>query len=176
MKIIDICGFAWLIERAFRLAASRRHRFAGSFPHASPRFGGSGMTGTKAPLKIVPTHRTTSSGKTTGALPTDTPVSPKPKLLDLKTNCRRLKKIHEKDLAEGWGRVQLPDALYHMDPYNHCSVTNEKHTNYQFKGPAPPDNANMENLNRSLQLFCMVAVLYKDQDAAFVKRTCRITH
>jgi len=40
------------------------------------------MTGTKAPLKIVPTHRTTSSGKTTGAPSTDTPVLPKPKLLD----------------------------------------------------------------------------------------------
>jgi len=40
------------------------------------------MTGTKAPLKIIPTHRTTSSGKMNGALPNDTQVSPKPKLLD----------------------------------------------------------------------------------------------
>ncbi len=40
------------------------------------------MTGTRAPLKIVPTHRTTSSGKMGGVLPADTPAPPKPKLLD----------------------------------------------------------------------------------------------
>jgi len=40
------------------------------------------MTGTKAPLKIVPTHRTTSFGKTARALPADAPAPPKPKLLD----------------------------------------------------------------------------------------------
>ncbi len=43
---------------------------------------GGGMTGTRAPLKIVPTHRTTSSGKTGSVPPTDTPAPPKPKLLD----------------------------------------------------------------------------------------------
>jgi hypothetical protein len=40
------------------------------------------MTGTRAPLKIVPTHRTTSSGKTGSVPPTDTTAPPKPKLLD----------------------------------------------------------------------------------------------
>jgi len=43
---------------------------------------GGGMTGTRAPLKIVPTHRTTSSGKTGSVPPADTPAPPKPKLLD----------------------------------------------------------------------------------------------
>ena len=54
------------------------------------------MTGTKAPLKIVPTHQTTSSGKTTGALSTDTPAPPKLKLVDQKTICRRLKRFTKK--------------------------------------------------------------------------------
>ena len=40
------------------------------------------MTGTKASLKIVPTDLTTSSGKTGGVLPADTPAQSKPKLLD----------------------------------------------------------------------------------------------
>ena len=40
------------------------------------------MTGTRAPLKIVSTHRTTSSGKTGGVPHADTQVPPKPKLLD----------------------------------------------------------------------------------------------
>jgi hypothetical protein len=43
---------------------------------------GGGMTGTRAPLKIVPTHRTASSGKTGSIPPTDTTAPPKPKLLD----------------------------------------------------------------------------------------------
>jgi integron integrase len=36
-----------------------------------------------------------------------------PKLLKkpLKEHLRRVKAVHEKDLAEGWGRVPLPDAL-----------------------------------------------------------------
>jgi hypothetical protein len=29
----------------------------------------------------------------------------------LQDHMKRVKAIHEKDLAEGWGRVQLPDAL-----------------------------------------------------------------
>ena len=45
-------------------------------------FWGGGMTGTRAPLKIVPTHRTTSSGKTGGVPHADTTAPPKPKLLD----------------------------------------------------------------------------------------------
>ena len=40
------------------------------------------MTGTRAPLKIVPSHRTASSGKTGGVPPADTSAPPKPKLLD----------------------------------------------------------------------------------------------
>jgi integron integrase len=40
------------------------------------------MTGTRAPLKIVPTDRTTSSRKVGDVLPTDCPVAPKKKLLD----------------------------------------------------------------------------------------------
>jgi hypothetical protein len=40
------------------------------------------MTGTKVPLKIIPTHQTSSPGKTGGVLPADAPASPKPKLLD----------------------------------------------------------------------------------------------
>ncbi len=40
------------------------------------------MTGTKAPLKIIPTHRTTSSRKAGDVPPADPPASPKPKLLD----------------------------------------------------------------------------------------------
>jgi hypothetical protein len=43
---------------------------------------GGEMTGTRAPLKIVPTPRTTSSGKTGGVPSTNTTVPPKPKLLD----------------------------------------------------------------------------------------------
>ncbi len=50
----------------------------------------------------------------TGAAP---PASrSKPKLLDhgrqaLKEHRRKVKAIHEKDLRDGWGRVQMPDAL-----------------------------------------------------------------
>jgi hypothetical protein len=41
------------------------------------------MTGTKASLKIVSTHRVnTPSGKAGCATPADSPASPKPKLLD----------------------------------------------------------------------------------------------
>ena len=40
------------------------------------------MTGTKVPLKIIPTQQTNSSGKTGGVSPADAPASPKPKLLD----------------------------------------------------------------------------------------------
>jgi site-specific recombinase XerD len=40
------------------------------------------MTGTRAPLKIVPAHRTASSGKMGSVLPSDKPALPKPKLLD----------------------------------------------------------------------------------------------
>jgi integron integrase len=40
------------------------------------------MTGTRAPLKIVPTDRTTSSRKVGDVLPTDCPAAPKKKLLD----------------------------------------------------------------------------------------------
>ena len=43
---------------------------------------GGEMTGARAPLKIIPTHRTTSSRKTSGVPPADTTESPKPKLLD----------------------------------------------------------------------------------------------
>ena len=107
------------------------------------------MTGTKAPLRIVPTHRTTSSGKTSGAPPTDTALPTKPKLFDqlrealrsrhysrrteqttrdrrtmlpeslklpLQEHLQKTKRIHEKDLADGWGRVQLPDALSRKYP------------------------------------------------------------
>jgi hypothetical protein len=45
------------------------------------------MTGTRAPLKIVPTHRTALSGKTGGFPPADTPAPPKPKLLDQLRKC-----------------------------------------------------------------------------------------
>ncbi|MBU2056102.1 MAG: integron integrase [Proteobacteria bacterium] len=40
------------------------------------------MTGTRAPLKIVTTHRATPSGKAGCVLPADSPAPPKPKLLD----------------------------------------------------------------------------------------------
>jgi len=40
------------------------------------------MAGTKVPLKIIPTHQTTSSGKTGGVLYDDAPAPPKAKLLD----------------------------------------------------------------------------------------------
>jgi hypothetical protein len=40
------------------------------------------MTGTKVPLKIIPTHQTTSSGKAGGVLHADAPEPPKAKLLD----------------------------------------------------------------------------------------------
>jgi integron integrase len=43
---------------------------------------GGGMAGTRAPLKIVPPHRTASSGKTGGIPPADIPAPHKPKLLD----------------------------------------------------------------------------------------------
>ncbi len=87
------------------------------------------MTGTKTPLRIVPTNRKNSSGKATVSLPTDTPVRSKPKLqkdrmtmlpgslkLPLQEHLQKTKKIHEQDLAEGWGRVQLPDALSRKYP------------------------------------------------------------
>jgi hypothetical protein len=45
-------------------------------------FWGRGMTGTKVPLKIIPTQRTNSSGKMGDVPPADPPASPKPKLLD----------------------------------------------------------------------------------------------
>jgi hypothetical protein len=41
-----------------------------------------GMTGTKVPLKIIPTHRTTSARKAGDVLPADSPAPHKPKLLD----------------------------------------------------------------------------------------------
>jgi hypothetical protein len=40
------------------------------------------MTGTKVPLKIIPTHRTTSARKAGDVLPADPPAPHKPKLLD----------------------------------------------------------------------------------------------
>ena len=40
------------------------------------------MTGTRAPLKIAPTNRTTLSKKVGDAAPADLPTPPKPKLLD----------------------------------------------------------------------------------------------
>ena len=40
------------------------------------------MTETKAPLKIIPTHRTTSARNAGGVLPADPPAPHKPKLLD----------------------------------------------------------------------------------------------
>jgi integrase len=43
---------------------------------------GGGMTGTRAPLKIVPTNRTTLSKKAGDVPPADLPTPPKPKLLD----------------------------------------------------------------------------------------------
>jgi integron integrase len=36
--------------------------------------------------------------------------------LSLQEHLQKIKKIHEKDLAEGWGRVQLPDALSRKYP------------------------------------------------------------
>jgi hypothetical protein len=59
-------------------------RIAGSRV-SSVRFKGfwsRGMTGTKVPLKIIPTYRTNSSGKTDSVLPANAPASPKPELLD----------------------------------------------------------------------------------------------
>ena len=40
------------------------------------------MTGSKVPLKIIPTKQTHSSGKTGGVPTADKPTSPKPKLFD----------------------------------------------------------------------------------------------
>ena len=40
------------------------------------------MTGTKVPLKIIPTHPTTSARKAGDVLPADPPAPHKPKLLD----------------------------------------------------------------------------------------------
>jgi len=33
--------------------------------------------------------------------------------IPLQEHFKRLKVIHERDLSEGWGRVQMPDALEH---------------------------------------------------------------
>ena len=66
------------------------------------------MTGTKAPLKIVPTHRTTSSGKTGGVSPTDTTAPPKPKLLD-----QLRKSLHL--LEAGYDIRTIHELLGHKD-------------------------------------------------------------
>ena len=81
-KIIDkrilrcLSAIAFQQNDLLRIAGSRVSsvRFKG--------FWGRGMTGTRAPLKIIPTHRTTSSRNAGGVPPADTPASSKPKLLD----------------------------------------------------------------------------------------------
>lgn len=60
-----------------------RHGFAGSYPYDSPSFRGSGMTGPKTPLYIVPSNRTSRQQKQVGSpRPSVVPDRPKPKLLD----------------------------------------------------------------------------------------------
>ena len=51
---------------------------------------------------------TVRSGKGEKDRITMLPESPKK---PLQNHLRSVKAIHEKDLAEGWGRVQMPDAL-----------------------------------------------------------------
>ena len=75
------------------------------------------MTGTKASLKIVSTHRdNTPSGKAGCVTPADSPTPPKPKLLDqlrealcARHYSRRTEFIHllESDILTGWGYVHL---------------------------------------------------------------------
>ena len=92
------------------------------------------MTGTRAPLKIVTVSKTIPPhGKAEGSLTTDALARPKPKLLDRlrealrsrhysrrteQTYCQWVKRFiffnnvrHPAEMAEGWDRVQMPDAL-----------------------------------------------------------------
>jgi hypothetical protein len=83
MKIIDNCGFAWLIEHAFQPTASPVTGPQVLFRTLYHDLGVSGMTGTKAPLRIVTPERVSSAPACTGnSPPFRTPDSPKPKLLD----------------------------------------------------------------------------------------------
>jgi hypothetical protein len=49
------------------------------------------MTGTKVPLKIIPTHRTASAKTLGDVLPADLPAPHKPKLLDRLWEAQRLR-------------------------------------------------------------------------------------
>jgi integrase len=79
------------------------------------------MTGTRAPLKIVSTHRDhTPSGKAGCATPVDSPARPKPKLLDQLREAlrsrhysRRTELIHL--LESGYNIRTAQELLWHND-------------------------------------------------------------
>jgi hypothetical protein len=74
LKMIDL--------RKFRLMHFDQHcRFTGCIPNVSKSIWGRGMTGTRAPLKILHPHRYTMARKA-GNAPVDFTAHPKPKLLD----------------------------------------------------------------------------------------------
>jgi hypothetical protein len=65
-------------------------------------FWGRGMTGTRAPLKIIPTHRTTSARKAGDVLPADPPAQSKPKLPD-----QRRKALRSRHYTAGPNRINM---------------------------------------------------------------------
>ena len=80
------------------------------------------MTGTKASLKIGTTRQTISPpGRISGPLSSGTPNVPKKLLPEsvkrpLADHLSRIKKIHESDVAKGFGRVLMPEALARKYP------------------------------------------------------------
>lgn len=80
------------------------------------------MTGTKASLKIGTTRQTISPpGRISGPLSSGTPNVPKKLLPEsvkrpLADHLNRIKKIHESDVAKGFGRVLMPEALARKYP------------------------------------------------------------
>jgi hypothetical protein len=95
------------------------------------------MTGTRAPLKIIPTHQTTSSGNTGGVLHADVLASPKPKLLDQLREALRSRHYSRRTeqtyilythVSQPWadrraqsgGYTLTESGGFYADPYNYC--------------------------------------------------------
>jgi integrase len=125
--IIDKRWSPWLSSPAFQRTASGRHRFSGFFLTFQKGFWSGGMTGTKAPLKILLTNRTRPApARTVNPLSAVIPEHPK------RATCHTFRHSSATHLLEGGYDIKMIQEIF-----RHGDVkTTMIYTHVLNRGPA----------------------------------------